>query len=151
GQRLSELDTLALHQSPAAKMTPAAFPAGQGEPWLLGVQLVVIFFDLAVSLDERSWDSEERNELRARAPVAPDGTVRTGRAPGRQTTDGLAERLDRLRFVVLHVEDGVQLCDLQQVMHLLGQVQQFQFPTLIADGGVSAHQLADPGAIDVID
>ncbi len=36
-----------------------------------------------------------------------------------------AERLYGQRFVVLHIEDCVELCDLQQVVDLLGQVQQF--------------------------
>ena len=35
-------------------------------------------------------------------------------------------------FVVLNVEDGIQLGDLQQVVHFLGQVQQLQFATLVA-------------------
>ena len=33
-------------------------------------------------------------------------------------------------FVVLHVEDGVELGDLQQVVDLLGQVQQLQLAAL---------------------
>jgi hypothetical protein len=38
---------------------------------------------------------------------------------------------------------------LQQVVHFLGQMQQFQFALPVADSGEPAHQLADPGAIDI--
>jgi hypothetical protein len=51
----------------------------------------------------------------------------------------LAKRLHRGRFVVLHVEHGVELSDLQKVMDLLGQVKQLQFAALVADRGVGAH------------
>src|ERR1051326_3517869 len=36
-------------------------------------------------------------------------------------------------------------------MHLLGQLQQLEFTALIADGGKSAHQLANAGAVNVCD
>ncbi len=35
----------------------------------------------------------------------------------------LLEALDRGGFVVLHVEHGVELGDLKQVMHLLGEIE----------------------------
>src|SRR4051812_47444905 len=63
----------------------------------------------------------------------------------------LGERPDRRSFVVFHVEDGVELGDLQQVVHFLRQVKQLQFAALIADGGERAHQLADARAVDVRD
>ena len=40
----------------------------------------------------------------------------------------LGEGGDGLCLVVLHVEDGVELGDLEQVMDLLGQVQQLSSP-----------------------
>jgi hypothetical protein len=55
----------------------------------------------------------------------------------------LFERLYRRRFVVFHVEDGVELGDLKQVVDLLGEVQQLEFATLILGGGEGADQLAD--------
>src|SRR5690349_15386326 len=61
----------------------------------------------------------------------------------------LREGSDCLCLVVLDVEHGVELRDLQQVMDLFGEVQQFEFAAAIADGGVSADQLADPGAVNV--
>ena len=45
--------------------------------------------------------------------------------PRLQTRALLAERLYGDRFVVLHIEDGIELRDLQEVMNSLGQVQQF--------------------------
>ena len=41
--------------------------------------------------------------------------------------DVFGESRNRRRFVVLDVEDGVELGDLEQVVNLLGQVQQLQF------------------------
>ena len=58
-------------------------------------------------------------------------------------TKNLSEGLYCPRFIVLDVEDGVQLSDLQQVVHFFGQVQQLQFATLLAHGGEGAYQFAD--------
>ena len=55
----------------------------------------------------------------------------------------LRERLDRGGFVVLHVEHGVQLGDLQQVVNFLGQVEQLEFTALILHCGKGADQFAD--------
>ena len=56
---------------------------------------------------------------------------------------GLFERFDRGCFVVFHVEDGVELGDLKQVVDLLGEVQQLQFAALVLHGGKGANQFAD--------
>src|SRR5260370_11271861 len=63
----------------------------------------------------------------------------------------LLERFDRGSFVVFHVEDGVKLGDLQQVVHLLGEVQQLEFATLILGRGEGADQLADSRAVNIVD
>ena len=55
----------------------------------------------------------------------------------------LVERLYGRCFVVLHIEDGVKLRDLQQVMYFLGEVEQLEFATLVFGGGEGADQLAD--------
>ena len=47
-------------------------------------------------------------------------------------------------FVFFDVENGVQLGDLEQVVDLLGEVQQLKIAALVADGGERADQLADP-------
>src|SRR5215469_11345234 len=62
----------------------------------------------------------------------------------------LLERLDGGGFVVFHVEDGIELGDLQQIVDLLGQVQQLEFATLVLGGGKGADQLADSGAVDIV-
>ena len=59
------------------------------------------------------------------------------------------EGLNRRSFVVFHVEDGIKLRNLQQIMHLLRQVEQFELATLIADRRKGAHQLSDAGAVDI--
>ena len=56
---------------------------------------------------------------------------------------GLLERLYRGSFVVFYVEDGVKLGDLEQIIDLLGEIQQLQFATLILGRGESAYQFAD--------
>ena len=55
----------------------------------------------------------------------------------------LLERLDGGGFVVFHVENGVELSDLEQIVDLLGEVQQFEFAALILGGGEGADQFAD--------
>src|SRR6476620_6733270 len=52
----------------------------------------------------------------------------------------LAERLYGGRFVVFHVEDGVELGDLQQVVDFLGEVEQLEFAALVFHCGVGADQ-----------
>jgi len=66
-------------------------------------------------------------------------------------SNDLLEGFDGGGFVVFHVEDGVELGDLQQVVHLLGEVEKLEFAALILGGGEGADQLADAGAIDVVD
>ena len=46
-------------------------------------------------------------------------------SPVRQCGDDLLEALDGGGFIVFYIEDGVQLGDLKQVVHLLGEVKQF--------------------------
>jgi len=54
------------------------------------------------------------------------------------STRHLFESLDGGSFVVFHIENGVELGDLQQIMHFLGEVQQLEFAALIAHGGEGA-------------
>ena len=53
-------------------------------------------------------------------------------------------------FVVIDVEHREELRDLQKVVNLLRQVQQFQLAAAIADRCKSADQFANPGTVDVI-
>src|ERR1039457_5604458 len=61
------------------------------------------------------------------------------------------ERLDSVGFVFLHVEHRVQLGDLQQVVHLLGEMQQLEFATLALHGGKRADQFANARTVDIAD
>src|SRR5579863_4148621 len=74
-----------------------------------------------------------------------------GRARDNVANGSAAEGRDGPGLVVLDVEDGVQLRDLKQVVDFLGEVQQLQLATLIADGGEGADQLADTRAVYVAD
>jgi hypothetical protein len=62
----------------------------------------------------------------------------------------LAERFYGRCFVVLHIEDGVELRDLEKVVDLLGQVQQFEFASLFFGSGESTDKLADTRAVDIV-
>jgi hypothetical protein len=55
----------------------------------------------------------------------------------------LGERFYGRCFVVLYIEDGVELRDLQQVVYFLGEVEQLEFAALVFGSGEGADQLAD--------
>ena len=54
-----------------------------------------------------------------------------------------AERFYAGCFVFFHIEDGVELRDLQQVVHFLGEIEQLEFATLVLGGGEGADEFAD--------
>src|SRR6185437_6680599 len=62
-----------------------------------------------------------------------------------------AEGRDGLGFVVLHVENRIQLSDLQQIMHLAREVQKLQIPARFADLGEAADQFAQARTVNVGD
>src|SRR5580658_4433767 len=62
----------------------------------------------------------------------------------------LAETAQGGAFFGVYVEDGVKLGELKKIVNFFGQVQQFQFATAALCGGICAHELADPGTVDVI-
>ncbi len=62
----------------------------------------------------------ELKAFMARLKPRPFKAARQGNASEQQA---LFEALDRRGFVIFHVEDGVQFGDLQQVVHLLGEVE----------------------------
>ena len=61
------------------------------------------------------------------------------------------ERPYRRCLIVVHVEDGIEPRDLQQVADILAEVHQFQFAAVIAQSRVVHHQLANTRAVDVYD
>ena len=54
-------------------------------------------------------------------------------------------------LVVQYVEDRVELRNLQQVVNLLGQVQEFQLSALVANRSKCTDQFADTRAVNVVD
>src|SRR5437879_6332979 len=53
-------------------------------------------------------------------------------------------------FVVLNIEDGVELRDLQKVVDLLGQVQQLELAALFLGSGEGTDKFADTRAVDIV-
>src|SRR5260370_6852841 len=80
-----------------------------------------------------------------------NGTTRGQPREGRPPNRNLLEGLDRRRLVISYVENRIELSDLQQIVDLLGQVQQLQFATLVFHRGVGADQFADARAVNVVD
>jgi surface antigen-like variable number repeat protein len=54
-------------------------------------------------------------------------------------------------FVVFNVEDGVELGDVEDVVDLLGEVEELEFASGVADGGEAADEFSDAGAVDIVD
>jgi len=50
----------------------------------------------------------------------------------------------------INVEDGVELCELEQVVHFFCKVQEFQFAAAAFDSCVGADEFPDARAVDVI-
>jgi len=63
----------------------------------------------------------------------------------------VVEGADGGELVVFDVEDGVELGDVEDVLDLLGKVEEFEFSAGVADGGEAADKFADAGAVDVVD
>src|SRR5882724_13095167 len=74
-----------------------------------------------------------------------------GREPACPKWKLFAKSFNCCRFVVLDIEDGIELGDLQQVVDLLGQVEQFEFAVFAPHCGKRAHQFPDAGAVNVGD
>jgi len=79
-----------------------------------------------------------------------DGVERWGSAPACHTlavtssaSALLVESFYARCFIFLHIEDGVQLRDLQQVVYFLGEVKQFEFATLVLGRSEGADEFAD--------
>src|SRR5579864_3590554 len=91
-----------------------------------------------------------QNETGGKVPTSRKEREKWGtRTP---TTDkALLERLDCGGFVVFYVENGIKLSDLQQIVHLFGEIEQLQLAALVLGGSESADQFADAGAVDIID
>src|SRR5882724_2273698 len=74
-----------------------------------------------------------------------------GKAGRTLRAGALVVRSQRRVLVSKNFEDREQLGDLQQVVNLLGQVQQFHIPVAALNRGKGTDQLPDTRAVDVID
>src|SRR6185312_8392442 len=63
----------------------------------------------------------------------------------------LAEGADGFGFVVFDVEDGVELGDLEEVVDLLGEVEELELAAGVLDGGKGGDHFADAGRVDIAD
>ncbi len=63
----------------------------------------------------------------------------------------VVEGFYRGEFIVLDIEDGVELGNVQHVADFLGKVEQFQFASRVADCGKAADELADARTVEVVD
>jgi hypothetical protein len=69
----------------------------------------------------------------------------------RQRTSDGAKAAQGDGFVRLHVKDSKEPRDLKKVMHALGKIQKLQLPASAADSSERRHELANSGAIDIVD
>lgn len=63
---------------------------------------------------------------------------------------GLLEAANSGAFVAENFENGEQLRELEQVVNLFCQMKQLELAAPAFGSGISAHELADAGAVDVI-
>src|SRR6266496_1593509 len=63
----------------------------------------------------------------------------------------VVEGSDGGKFVILDVEDGVELGDVEDVLDFLGEVEELEFASGVAHGGEAADEFSYAGAVDVVD
>ena len=95
-------------------------------------------------------DCGYRTTTRGRVPSRMETATDTATG-GSKWIVQLGEAANRGRFVVKDLENRVQLRDLQQIFHALGQVQELQLATLIGHARKSGNHLADARAVDIAD
>src|SRR5580700_417201 len=97
-----------------------------------------------VGHSDRNWGGIEGQTATARHVWVSRGLS------GEQMTWLGLEAVDRRVFVGLHVEDGEEARDLQNVVNAFGEMQEFQLAAGVFHRGVSADEFADAGAVYVI-
>jgi hypothetical protein len=91
--------------------------------------------------------------------VSDCGPQRRGSRPGWTTQpsprtllgEEVIERLHGREFVVLDVKNGIELRDVENVVHFLGEVHKLELPTILLHRNKAADQLSDPRTVDVAD
>jgi hypothetical protein len=53
-------------------------------------------------------------------------------------------------FVVFDVEDGVELGDVEDVVNLLGEIEELEFAACVADRGEATDEFADARAVEIV-
>jgi len=61
------------------------------------------------------------------------------------------ETSERDCFVRMDVKDGEEPRNLDNIANMLRKIQELHFSACVTDCHIGGHQLADPGAIDIID
>jgi hypothetical protein len=85
--------------------------------------------------------AKSSQQPRARAP-APHGQLF-----GEEVVEGSYGG----EFVVFDIENGVELGDVEDVVNFLGEVEELEFASGVADGGEAADEFSYAGAVDVVD
>src|SRR3569833_301433 len=71
-------------------------------------------------------------------------------SPGQTCAVGLLVGGDGAGFIVVDIENCVELCELEDVLHLLGKVEELEAGALVLCSGVGADELSKSGAVDIV-
>ena len=63
----------------------------------------------------------------------------------------IVEGLHRGEFIVSNVEDGVELGHVQNVVNFLGEIQELELASGVADCGVASDKFAHSRTVEIID
>ena len=69
----------------------------------------------------------------------------------RSLREEVVEGFDGGEFVVADVEDGVELGDEEDVVNFLGELEELELASGVADGGEAADEFSEAGAVEVVD
>src|SRR5215472_5063219 len=146
--------SMVLSRRPAEKAYPMLVVASASKPrWANSLAVPASQGFGTMNAPSRSWSARKVRPFSACVDMEtaawPPASAVGKPAAGSQELGELFERFDRLALVVLDVEDGVELGDLEQVVNFLGEVEQLELAALVANGSERADQLADTGAVDV--
>jgi hypothetical protein len=51
----------------------------------------------------------------------------------------------------VHFKDGIELGDLQQILHAFSEIEELELALLARDGGVAVDEFSHPGRVDIAD
>src|SRR2546426_5595056 len=70
-------------------------------------------------------------------------------SPGLVSTTAPIEAIEGFRFAVVHVENGQQFRDCQQVLEFLREIEKLQLASLFINRGIAGNQLPNATRIDI--